>query len=283
MASELIGGYIARLPAAPGGYQPLVRIASDRVAGNFYKAQLASVFQPIVGRDEAIAGHEAFVRSHTEGATELSPWQVFAGAASDDELVRLDRLCRTVHAVNYFVSAPPAARLFLGVEARLLSAVESDHGRVFERVLTSLGESPKRVVIQLPASVNRNTALVGHVIANYRHCGYGVALAHRPNDPAAFEQVGLFRPDFVRLRATDFSGSDLRDVVRRVHDVGALALVSHIESANRLLTAQRAGADLVQGDYLGRPAEQPGAGLRDSRGFPPVEAAATLPGNAPLL
>ena len=263
MASELIGEYIARLLAAPGGYRPLVRTPGGRVAGNFYKAQLASVFQPIVGRDEAVVGHEAFVRSYTEDATALSPWQVFAGAASDEELVRLDRLCRTVHAINYFASASAAARLFLGVEARLLSAVESDHGRVFGRVLTSFGESAKRVVIQLPATVNRNTVLVGHVIANYRHCGYGVAMTLRPGDAAAFEHVALFRPDFVRLRATDHAGSELHDVVQRVHAAGALALVSHIETADQLMGARDAGADLVQGYYLGHPAPQPQPHRRD--------------------
>jgi EAL domain-containing protein (putative c-di-GMP-specific phosphodiesterase class I) len=253
MASELIRGFLSRLPAAPGRYEPLVRLGQDRVAGNFYKAQLASAFQPILGRDDAIVGHEAFIRSHVDGATELSPWQLFAEAASDDELVRLDRLCRTVHAINYFAIAPADTQLFLGVETRLLAAVPGEHGRAFERVLTSLGLAPRRVVIQLPAAANRNPVLVGHVIANYRHCGYGVAVTHRPGDPVTLEHTALFRPDFVRLRSAEFSDSELRETVRRVHDAGALAIVSHVEAAAALAKAREAGADLVQGYHLGVP------------------------------
>ncbi|MGA8056539.1 MAG: EAL domain-containing protein [Burkholderiales bacterium] len=252
MAYDLVTAYLRRLPRGAHPAHPLHRTADDRVVGTFHAAELSSVFQPVRGRDGAIVGHAAYVRCHGNGAAELSPWQVFALAASDDELVRLDRLCRTVHAINYFASAAEEWRLHLAVEHRLLSAVPDAHGRAFERVLRGLGIQTRRVVIDLPEAANAHPALLAHVIANYRYRGYKVAVRSR-GGVAAVEQVSFFRPDVVRLDARDFARDGLAEVVQCVHAAGAQALVEFIETSARLSSAQSAGADLVQGFTVRRP------------------------------
>ena len=75
-------------------------------------------------------------------------------------LVKLDRLCRTVHALNYFRAASGQANLFVTVQPRLLESVKDDHGEAFAKVLDLIGIPTSRVVIEIPADVNRNWKLL---------------------------------------------------------------------------------------------------------------------------
>jgi EAL domain-containing protein (putative c-di-GMP-specific phosphodiesterase class I) len=249
MANEHIAGYLARLAREADPQRPVYRTEEGQAAGLFYGARLASVFQPVIGAGGAQIGHSAYVRCHGDGAMELSPWQLFARAADDEGLVRLDRLCRTVHALNYFRVAAPAEQLFLAVEARLLVSVPDEHGRAFERVLTGLDVPTSRVTIVLPESVNDYPALMSPVIANYRYRGFRVAATYRGGDPQLLERLASYRPDFIKLR-----GTAPADELRVARAAGALTLHTQLETAEQIASARDAGADLLQGYALGRPA-----------------------------
>ena len=286
MARHPVDAYLDRLPETPAGGALLRRIGPGRVAGSFYGAELTSVFQPVVDAERRVAGHAAYVRSHAAGGhDELSPWQVFALAAGDDALVRLDRLCRTVHAINYFASGEPGWRLHLAVEHRLLLAVPTEHGRTFEGVLNGFGVATSRVVIELPQSAMADPALLGGVIANYRHRGYAVSV-RAVADAVAISALGYVRPDIVRLRFEPSPRSRLRDAVDAVHAIGARALVEHIETASGRAAAEAAGAELLQGYYLGAPGPdaiaRPASGVSPDR-IPWLDDSALLIGTAPLL
>ena len=69
----------------------------------------------------------------------MSPWGIFSMIAGDSALVGLDRLCRTLHLLNYFGKAPRDLRLLLRVEPRLLSSIKQNHGRVFGELLDYCG------------------------------------------------------------------------------------------------------------------------------------------------
>lgn len=259
MSREALDAYLDRLEATASESSPLHRVGPRRVAGRFYGATLTSVFQPVVDARGRVAGHAAYVRSHAgSGDAELSPWQVFARAAGDDDLVRLDRLCRTVHAVNYFAHAAPAWRLHLAVEHRLLVAVPGEHGRTFEGVLRAFGIATSRVVIELPASACESPAMLAGVLSNYRHRGYAVAV-RVPATAEALGRVAPFRPDIVRLRGPETARHRLLSLVEAVHGMGARALIDHVESAAEHVAAQSAGADYAQGLYLGAPIPHPAA------------------------
>ena len=97
-------------------------LARQRVAGRFFGATLTTVFQPLrVPGDGRVFAHEALARSYSARGDGLSPWRLFADAASDEHLVTLDRLCRTVHALNYRVTGlnDVGGHLFLNVHERL--------------------------------------------------------------------------------------------------------------------------------------------------------------------
>ncbi|MGH8631214.1 MAG: EAL domain-containing protein, partial [Burkholderiales bacterium] len=175
--------------------------------------------------------------------------------AEDPLLVRLDRLCRTVHALNYFGRAAGDYNLFLSVQPGLLETIKDGHGRVFKRVLDLIGVETSRVVIEIPAKVNRDWRLLKHVIVNYRSRGYQIAVNHGGANDGWMAELGILYPDIVRLEASALTQrGGLGSLVDAVHRFGATLLVRDIETTQEMSAAIRAGADLLQGRFLGEPA-----------------------------
>jgi EAL domain-containing protein (putative c-di-GMP-specific phosphodiesterase class I) len=189
----------------------------------------------------------------------LSPWKVLSLGEGDAPLVRFDRLCRAVHVLNYFSGHSHEANLFVTVQPRLLEAVKDDHGRAFKRILDIIGMETSRVVIEIPAEANRNWKLLKHVISNYRSHGYRIAINHNDaGDDWVAELASLYPlyPDVVRLEASVLQRlGDTGPLVETIHHFGAQVLFREIETARQLTGAVRAGADLLQGRFLGIPAQ----------------------------
>jgi len=242
---------LARIQAATD--YPLQRAADGRVVGHFFHCRLSSLFQPIFDISQRqVVGHAGYVRSDTNGDGALAPWGVFALATEDPLLVRLDRLCRTLHALNYFGTVPERQILFLEVQSRLLESVKDGHGRAFEKVLDLIGVETSRVVIEIPVEVNADQRLLKHVIVNYRSRGYRIALNHGAETEGWMAELGSLFPDFVRLDAVHLdkrSGS--MALADAIHRFGSTLLVRGVETEQAMTAAIRAGADLLQGSFLG--------------------------------
>ena len=171
----LIARYVAALPDHVDIGPSLYRTEDGRVAGRFLNARVSSVFQPIVDLPrQAIVGHQGLLRIDATGDSPLAPWNLFALAASDAMLRHLDRLCRTLHTLNYFAEVDEGQFLFLNVEHRLLASVPDDHGKVFEGILAKFNLSPRRIVIVFPRTVVTDPGLLGRAARNYRARGYRV-------------------------------------------------------------------------------------------------------------
>ncbi|PKO82720.1 MAG: signaling protein [Betaproteobacteria bacterium HGW-Betaproteobacteria-13] len=173
--------FLEGLPLARGGSKQLRRLPDGGVVGDWYGCELSSVFQPIVDPAGArIVGHEAFLRILGSGGHDLSPWTLFSANADDARLVALDRLARTVHALNFIASTNGGASedtlLFLNVHGRLLAAVDADHGAAFRRVVDALGIAAGRIVIETPVSASSQPDLLNFVLRNYRQNGFQVAV-----------------------------------------------------------------------------------------------------------
>jgi EAL domain-containing protein (putative c-di-GMP-specific phosphodiesterase class I) len=236
---------------------PVRRVEDGWVAGHFFNCWLASVFQPILDANaNEVTGHAAYIRSATDGTSVLSPWKLFALTEGDTLLVRFDRLCRAIHAVNYFERAPQG-NLFVTVQPRLLESVKDDHGRAFESILNIIGVETSRVVIEIPIEVNRDSRLLKHVISNYRSRGYQIAVNHGgASEDWLAELASLYplHPDIVKLEAPVLlrhSGAGL--LVETIHHFGASVLVHEIETPQQISVALEAGADLLQGHAIGAP------------------------------
>lgn len=235
----------------------------DRHEGHFHRLSLSSVFQPIVtlAGNETI-GHDGYVRAGTD--QQLSPWSLFSRAANvadPDWLVALDRLCRTLHAANYFPHASDEQRLFLSVQPGLVSAVARDHGEVFAGILRLMGIATRRVVIQLPGSLNSAPELLRSAADSFQSRGFGLAvnytggasvlLASALETPVAIKIDPAFLP----------TGTSLAQLVADCRRRGLTTILKRIDATD---AADRTSADLVQGFAFGRPEARPQPGQRYS-------------------
>lgn len=246
---------LARIQAATD--YPVQRSEDGWVIGHFFNSWLSSVFQPVFGLSEhRITGHAAYIRSTTEGKNVLSPWKTFALTEGDALLVRFDRLCRVIHALNYFSNASQGD-LFVTVQPRLLESVKDDHGRAFERILHIIGVETSRVVIEIPTEVNRDSRLLKHVISNYRSRGYRIAINHSVTTEDWIAELASLYPLFPHIVRLEASALERRygteSLVDAVHHFGASVLVHDIETAQQKRVAVESGADLLQGRALGLP------------------------------
>lgn len=230
----------------------------QRVVGRFLRCQLASAFQPVIDLDgQASFAREALVRSWHQSESQLSPWSLFASAAHDDDVVELDRLCRTVHLLNHFSGRHADEALFVNVHGRLLAAVAGDHGRSFRRVLDALAIPPSRVIIETPESVCLDRALLAFVVANYRLNGFRISVSvGRAGDVP--EVLGIVRPDYLKVDGRRISGVDEAAHLAALSAAnGVRLIVQRIEARESLAWIESAGIRLVQGFAFGAPEAVP--------------------------
>lgn len=244
------------LPAITG-----LSTAAGRALGKYYGAYISSAFQP--WRDSAdgrIVAFEAYARSHSKNGSDLSPWQLFADAAVDSDLVTLDRLCRTVHALNYFSREEFAQPLVLNVDARLLQAVPERHGEFFGKVLALLGVAPSRIVIEIHTSQLLDLTRMKQILASYRRHGFSVAV-NADSVIHARSLAHLLAPELLMVDASAFSPDSLGRQVASLHEADVRVAVKHIETPQAHAVAVAAGVNWVQGFHLDLPSA-------DLLGFP---------------
>lgn len=234
----------------------LKRANNGWISGYFYHCELTSVFQPIFSIDQSkTMGHAAYIRSKSNNDVALWPWQVFSLASKDEQLIDLDRLCRAIHALNYYFNhISKSDNLFVEVHPRLLESVKDDHGRAFENFLDLIGVKTSRVVIEIPAIVNRNWKLLQHVITNYRSRGYQIAADYSGTRSDWMVELGSLYPNIVRIEAGDLIRHEaITPLVETIHSFGAKLLARDIETPMQLAAAVQTGADYLQGNLLGEP------------------------------
>ncbi len=234
---------------------PLTTLADGRVVGEFFQARLASVFQPIIDAREGVAiGHHGYLRVASANGESLTPYSVFAQAADDVTLVKLDRLTRSLHAVNYFHQAPSHAKLFLNVEQRLLSTVANEHGLVFESILSELSVKPERVVISLPNAALANPALLVRSVLSYRNRGYGVMVHVNGFTDPGLGRLFLAEPHYVQIDVPSPDHAELaRKLLKTLQSAGFKIVARKIETPEQAALVRELGFDLLHGFEFGRP------------------------------
>lgn len=236
--------YLSRLY---GTAQAGTRVWADsegRATGRYFNSTLTSAFQPIrvLGTGE-IVGHEGFARSYSGTDPGLCLWKLLDHAANDDESIELDRLCRMLHSINFFRQPESeGSDLYLSVHARLLAAVDGNHGTAFNRILKVLNLPQERVVLQLPVIVEHQSWLANYVADNYRRNGFRIAI-NTADSLEALKLIDLVRPEVVKI-----------DTRQTVHDGPALRLLDKCAARNiRVIFKRVENADTL--DSLQRIAE----------------------------
>lgn len=257
----VVDDYLGRLPDAPKASSSIWRSLDGSVQGQFFACTLTSEFQPIhaVGRAASAhpSGFEGVARGVSPSDQGVSVWRMLDGASSDHESIALDRLCRVLHAINYFrqPAAAAGADLYLSVHDRLLAAVSSNHGDAFLHILDILQLPQQQIVLQLPAISPASRWLANYVADNYRRNGFRLAFA-AAKVSEAMELVKQFGPHAVTLDARALrdaaalarllelaQAANVRVIVKKVESAAALALLEEVCRA----TATSAHA---QGDFL---------------------------------
>ena len=233
---------------------PSIRaVAGQRIVGKFYGATITTALQPL--RDPAtnqILAYEALARSYSATGAGLSPWGLFADASSDEHLLALDRICRTVHALNYRVGglSETGAKLVLNVHERLLHSVVGTHGAFFRQVLELIQIPLPNIVIDIPLLTNVDVHWLKRVVENYQRAGFEVAIAVS-SAVQAMLFAKLIQPNWIRLP----HALSVSVTVAELHALGVKVIASFVENAEIHQACLNAGVDLVQGFHLGEPFE----------------------------
>lgn len=244
MSFPALEQYLARLYSTAQAQTRVWADAEGCAQGRYFNSTLTSAFQPIrVLGSGAIVGYEGFARSYSESDQGLCLWKLLDHAANDDESVELDRLCRMLHSINFF--RQPAAEehdLYLSVHARLLAAVDGNHGTAFSRVLRLLDLPQRRVVLQLPAIVEHQRWVLNYVADNYRRNGFRIAV-NAVNASEALALIERVRPEVIKLDTREIVREELvRQLLSSCEEFGVRVIFKRVENADTVETLTRIAA-----------------------------------------
>ena len=240
------------------------RIVGGRVQAHFGGRVFGTLFQPVVERDSGMAiGHEAYLQVLEGAGLGLPAQAVFLEATDDEELVHLDRVARTLHALNFLLEREQhGGFLALNVHPQLIRAVRDHHGHVFEAVLSRCGLTPDRIVLELTDDGFERLPRLATAIAEYRQRGYRVAIDNFGRHSSDLERLEALAPDIVKLDRSLIGHAGhlslakrlMTEVSAEIRRLGLRVVSQCIENPLQLQVAQDAGVDWLQGHVLGRPA-----------------------------
>lgn len=239
-----------------------LEVNGEEVRADFIGLHLNSVFQPIVDLQRNVPlGYEALLRATDQKGNAVAPPAAFRQAEVSERLVKFDRLCRTLHTLNFLNMGKGSGLLFLNVHPELLVAVNS-HGKVFEQVLHQHDVSTHDVVIEIHESAVSEEKLLAAAIANYRERGYKIAIDDFGKEHSNLERLWTLAPEYVKLDGGIIQQAEFNPRLQRIlpklveiiNELDAQVIIEGVETPAQLWLAQQAGVHLVQGYQIGRPA-----------------------------
>lgn len=239
-----------------------LQVSGEEMRANFIGLQISSVFQPIFNVEKNLAtGYEALLRAFDAKGNALSPPAAFHQAEVAGHLVKFDRLCRTLHTLNYLNMGKRDSLLFLNIHPELLVAVNS-HGKIFEHVLHQHHVPTHDVVIEIHESAVSEEKLLATAIANYRERGYQIAIDDFGKEHSNLERLWTLSPEYVKLDGGIIAQAVVNSRLQRIlpklveiiRDLGAEVIIEGVETQEQFDLARHAGVCLLQGYFLGRPA-----------------------------
>ncbi len=271
---SLIEYFNQRISAEQGLSEPPLTERAGQVESRFGGLRLATEFHPIRRADTPadIVGHDATLQAFPPETSQSTAAKVFH-AADAGGIINLDRLCRTLHMLNYLPIAHENGYLFLHVHPRHILGLKRDHGAYFEEVIFRCGLTARRVVVTVPVApvYDRQLVLLLEGLKNYQNRGYSTAIKFDGQANDAFleryciEFLYRITPDFVRLDGGFFAKlrrdgeNDRRrtSLLSVIHKLDTELLVEGIKDEKDVRLAEALRASLVKGDYYENSGQAP--------------------------
>ena len=264
--TDLVEYFNQRISAEQELAEYPLELRNGRVESRFGGHRLTTEFHPIrrAGQPSLIVGHDATIFAAQPENSHSTVEKVFQ-AADVGGAVNLDRLCRTIHMLNYLPVSHESGYLFLHVHPRHVLGVKRDHGAYFEEVIFRCGLSPRRVVITVPIKPVYDQQFIRFQegLKNYQSRGYATAIKFDEQADEAFveryciEFLYRITPDFVRLdkgffkrlkRDSDKAGQST-SLLSVIHGLDTEILLEGIRTGEDTKQVPILRASLVKGDY----------------------------------
>ena len=233
--------------------QPFVA-AQGRVFLHYAGIRVESRFIPVLEtRSGKLHGHAATILAFGLATNKpLSGEALFVLPTDDEEFIYLDRLVRTLHALNY-LTRPTRGNLLLPVHARHVLSVPTDHGLAFEEILRPCGLFPEQVTLEIDIAGIEETERLVRAVANYRSRGYGIAISRFGRKSLDFHLLHELRPDIVKLDPLLVASTrPLKRIVASLVDLPSRVLIDGVDSTATRCAAAADGIDLLQAHESGR-------------------------------
>lgn len=227
--------------------------------------RLRSACQPIYARRDDMlvpVAVEALLQPQRDGA-DLPP-QAFYGVVRDKDRLFVESLSRALHIRNYpfvglgrvdlFVNYDPLVNDHLG---RALAEI-----RLMARHLGDYGLDAPMLVCEITEQAAADDDVLLATVREMRRNGFRIAVDDFGTGHSTEARVRLLQPDIVKIDGGWFAElcrhaaaeKLFRPLLSLLHDLGTEVLVEGIEQPAQLRVALDAGADLLQGFLMARPA-----------------------------
>lgn len=248
--TELVRYLNARSQGHTPALQPPAPFLSKdgKVLAHFANLQLSSLFLPIVATATGqVHGHAASLQAFNLSCrTALEPHAVFVLPSDDAEFIYLDRLVRTLHALNY-LTHHVRGNLLLQVHPRHVLSVPAAHGLAFEELLRPCGLLPEQITLELDIDGIEAEAHLQQAVASYKQRGYRIAIHRFGRVSLNYELLARLEPSIVRLDPSLLqSPQQFEAATRRIQALGALTLSHSVDTRALHLGGQASGIDLLQ-------------------------------------
>jgi len=115
-----------KVPLSCHTQRPALRLKQDQVVGMFQGMCLRSAFASIMDMQGRLLGRQALLQVYGSNQKPLPAWTPYAIACFDEKaVVYLDRLCRTLHTLNWLAEVPKGL-LFLDVHPRHIQEIKQE-------------------------------------------------------------------------------------------------------------------------------------------------------------
>lgn len=185
--------------ASTGLDQPFVS-ADGRIFLQYANIRLESQYLPIIELASGkVHGHAASLKAFGLSThIPLLPEAVFVLPTDDEEFIYLDRLVRTLHALNY-LTKPAQGNLLLKVHNRHVLSVPSDHGLAFEEILKPCGLFPDQITLEIEIDSTDDTDRLIRAIHSYQSRGYAISASKFGRTHLDFGLLREIQPNIVKL------------------------------------------------------------------------------------